>query len=43
MAMALAIFGIVGNESITIDNASVVNKSYPEFWDELEKIRSVTC
>jgi len=43
MAMALAIFGIVGNESITIDNASVVNKSYPEFWDELEKLRSGSC
>ncbi len=43
MAMALAIFGIVGNESITIDNTSVVNKSYPEFWDELEKLRLGTC
>lgn len=43
MAMALAIFGIVGNEAITIDNASVVNKSYPEFWDELEKLCSGSC
>jgi 3-phosphoshikimate 1-carboxyvinyltransferase len=43
MAMALAIFGILGNEEVTIDNALVVNKSYPEFWNELEKIRSVTC
>jgi 5-enolpyruvylshikimate-3-phosphate synthase len=43
MAMALAIFGIFGNETITIDNASSVNKSYPEFWTQLEKLGLGSC
>ncbi len=36
MAMAFAPLAMKFN-SITIDNTDVVNKSYPEFWDDLKK------
>lgn len=37
MAMALAPLALVVN-SVTIDNASVVNKSFPGYWEELKKL-----
>jgi 3-phosphoshikimate 1-carboxyvinyltransferase len=40
MAMAMAIFGMCGEEPIAIENANVVNKSYPDFWQQLDVLRS---
>ncbi|MGB0402883.1 MAG: 3-phosphoshikimate 1-carboxyvinyltransferase [Salibacteraceae bacterium] len=37
MAMALAPFALV-SESVKMDNPEVVKKSYPQFWQELEKV-----
>ncbi len=37
MAMALAPLALVA-DSVTIDNAEVVNKSFPGYWDELKKL-----
>jgi 3-phosphoshikimate 1-carboxyvinyltransferase len=37
MAMALAPLALVVN-SVTIDNAEVVNKSFPGYWEELKKL-----
>ena len=38
MAMAMAVVGLV--QDIEIENPEVVNKSYPEFWEEFNKIRN---
>jgi len=38
MAMALSIFAIVFKDGIVIENPDVVEKSYPDFWKELEKV-----
>src|SRR5690606_19387503 len=38
IAMAAAILALVAQEAITIQNASVVNKSYPNFWSDLKII-----
>lgn len=40
MAMAMAIFGMCGEEPLEIENAHVVNKSYPDFWQQLDVLRS---
>ncbi len=37
MAMAFAPMAIIGG-GITIESSEVVNKSYPFFWDEMEKV-----
>ncbi|UPT68388.1 MAG: 3-phosphoshikimate 1-carboxyvinyltransferase [Sphingobacteriales bacterium JAD_PAG50586_3] len=37
MAMALAPLALVA-DSVTIDNAAVVNKSFPGYWNELRKL-----
>jgi 3-phosphoshikimate 1-carboxyvinyltransferase len=39
MAMALAIFGMCGEEPIEIENANVVKKSYPDFWEQLDMLQ----
>ena len=36
--MALAIAGINCEEPITISGAEYVNKSFPEFWNELKRL-----
>ena len=38
MAMAMAVVGLVMD--VEIENPEVVNKSYPRFWEEFNKIRS---
>ena len=38
VAMAMSIVGLVMD--VEIENPEVVNKSYPEFWKEFNKIRS---
>jgi 3-phosphoshikimate 1-carboxyvinyltransferase len=37
MAMALAPLAIIGGE-VQIDDPMVVNKSYPQYWDDLKKL-----
>ena len=37
MAMALSIFAIIFKDGIEIENPDVVEKSYPDFWNELQK------
>lgn len=39
IAMAAAIAGLNSDSEVIIKDAEAVNKSYPEFWDDLEKIR----
>jgi 3-phosphoshikimate 1-carboxyvinyltransferase len=36
MAMSFAALGILGE--VEIENPEVVNKSYPEFWEEMKKV-----
>ena len=38
MAMAFAPYALVSPKGILIDNPSVVNKSYPNFWADLRKV-----
>jgi 3-phosphoshikimate 1-carboxyvinyltransferase len=38
IAMCLAIAGLFSTESITIDHAESVAKSYPNFWKDLERL-----
>lgn len=38
IAMAFAIAGTMIKGGLTIENAEAVNKSYPEFWEDLEKL-----
>lgn len=38
IAMAAAVAGLTASSPVIIDGAEAVNKSYPRFWDDLEKI-----
>jgi 3-phosphoshikimate 1-carboxyvinyltransferase len=38
IAMAMAVLGLHAAEPIQIDNVACVATSYPEFWDDMEKI-----
>lgn len=38
IAMCLGIAGTLMEEGLTIQNAESVNKSYPNFWEDLEKV-----
>ena len=38
IAMCFAIAGMFASETITIEHAEAVSKSYPEFWEHLEKL-----
>lgn len=42
IAMAFAPLAMLG-QPLTINNPSVVNKSYPAFWSELQKVLDVEC
>lgn len=39
IAMAAAVAGLGSDSEVVIKDAEAVGKSYPEFWDDLEKIR----
>ncbi len=39
LAMTLGIAGLISKEPVTIENPDAVNISYPDFWDELDKLR----
>ena len=41
MAMVMAVVGLVMD--IEIENPEVVNKSYPEFWREFDKVKGIYC
>ncbi len=41
IAMTAAIAGTISQESVTITNAEAVNKSYPHFWNDFEKLNGV--
>ena len=38
IAMCLAIVGLFSEKGIKIENADAVAKSYPDFWNDLEKL-----
>jgi 3-phosphoshikimate 1-carboxyvinyltransferase len=38
IAMCFAIAGIFATDTISIQHAEAVSKSYPEFWEHLEKL-----
>jgi 3-phosphoshikimate 1-carboxyvinyltransferase len=38
IAMCFAIAGMFASDPITIEYAEAVSKSYPEFWEHLEKL-----
>jgi 3-phosphoshikimate 1-carboxyvinyltransferase len=38
IAMACAVAGLIASESVIIDKAEAVNKSYPEFFEDLRRI-----
>ena len=38
IAMCFAIAGMFASDPITIEHAEAVSKSYPEFWEHLEKL-----
>jgi 3-phosphoshikimate 1-carboxyvinyltransferase len=40
IAMAAAVAGLAADAPVEIDDAEAVSKSYPDFWDDLELIRS---
>ncbi len=40
IAMALSIMGSVSRESIFLEGADAVNKSYPDFFEDLEKLKT---
>jgi len=40
IAMCLAIAGTIASEPVIIEGAEAVSKSFPSFWDELEKLKS---
>ncbi len=42
IAMCLAIASLASNVELIIEDAHVVNKSYPTFWVDLEKMQDVT-
>ena len=39
IAMALATAALRANSAVTVRDAEAVNKSYPDFWDDLEKLK----
>ena len=39
MAMTLAVAALLSDEPITIHGAECVSKSYPEFFEDLERLR----
>ena len=41
IAMSMSIVGLM--REIEIENPEVVNKSYPNFWDEFDKIKNNCC
>ena len=41
VAMAMAVVGLT--REIKIENPEVVNKSYPEFWREFDRVKSICC
>jgi len=40
IAMSLGIAGMFSNGEVEIDGAEVISKSYPNFWEDLEKLRN---
>jgi 3-phosphoshikimate 1-carboxyvinyltransferase len=40
LAMAFGILGVVGDNSIEVDDRDCVNVSYPGFWDDLARVQS---
>lgn len=40
IAMACAVTALKGDGEVTIENAEAVNKSYPQFWEHLQKINA---
>jgi 3-phosphoshikimate 1-carboxyvinyltransferase len=38
IAMSLAVAGLIADQTTNIDNAEVVNISYPEFWNTLQAL-----
>lgn len=41
MAMSMAVVGLM--REIKIENPEVVNKSYPNFWNEFDKVKNICC
>ena len=41
IAMSMAVVGLV--REIEIENREVVNKSYPEFWREFDRVKNIYC
>jgi 3-phosphoshikimate 1-carboxyvinyltransferase len=41
IAMSMAVVGLI--REIEIENIEVVNKSYPEFWREFDRVKSICC
>ena len=39
--MSMAVVGLI--REIEIENIEVVNKSYPEFWREFDRVKSICC
>lgn len=42
IAMCLAIAGLFAESTITIENASCVAKSYPQFWEHLDRLKVIS-
>lgn len=42
IAMACAVAALQANGSVTVQGAEAVNKSYPQFWQHLEKLKTNT-
>jgi len=38
--MACAVAALKANGQVTIDDAEAVNKSYPQFWEHLQKLNA---
>ena len=41
IAMSMAVVGLI--REIEIENIEVVNKSYPEFWREFDRVKNIYC
>jgi 3-phosphoshikimate 1-carboxyvinyltransferase len=41
IAMSMAVVGLI--REIEIENREVVNKSYPEFWREFDRVKNIYC
>ena len=39
IAMSLAVLALFSDETVTIKDAESVSKSYPSFWEDLERLR----